>query len=151
MATTRAFETGSARLLGDNLVRRLLERGFAVRALSMNTAAFVAVLQDVDVQNHCLSKMRSDAAVFAVLARHSDLYVSIVLTEWMFGPRDAGPTAAGQTMLDFMHRKLPGIVSGSFSVVDARDVARAMIAAAAHGRRRERYLAAGRRMTPCSS
>ncbi len=248
MATTRVFVTGSTGLLGNNLVRQLLERGFAVRALARsrakadqqfatvprgtaagqleivegdlaNVTAFAPALGDVEVLYHTAayfrdsyaggshkagleainvdgttmlfeaayaagirraihtssiavlngpvgtlvneqmlrhevdaddyyrSKMLSDAAVFAVLARHSDLHISFVLPGWMFGPGDAGPTAAGQTMLDFMHRKLPGIVPGSFSVVDARDVASAMIAAAAHGRRGERYLAAGRHMT----
>jgi nucleoside-diphosphate-sugar epimerase len=43
--------------------------------------------------------------------------------------------------------KLPGLIPGSFSVVDARDVAWALIAAAKQGRRGERYLAAGRHMT----
>jgi dihydroflavonol-4-reductase len=38
-------------------------------------------------------------------------------------------------------------VPGSFSVVDARDVANAQIAAAEQGLRGERYLAAGRHMT----
>ena len=103
--------------------------------------------RESDADDYYRSKMLSDAAVFALLARYPDLHVSFVLPGWMFGPGDAGPTSSGQTMLDFIRRKLPGIVPGSFSVVDARDVARAMIAAAAHGRRGERYLAAGKHMT----
>ncbi len=41
----------------------------------------------------------------------------------------------------------PDLILVSFSVVDARDVALAQIAAARHGRRGECYLAAGRHMT----
>ena len=62
------------------------------------------------------------------------------------GPGDIGPTSAGQLVNDVARGKLPGLVPGSFSVVDARDVALAQIAAAERGRRGERYLAAGRHM-----
>lgn len=134
MATTRVFVTGSTGLLGNSLVRQLLERGFAVRALFCsrakaeqqfaaaprgtatgqleivegdlaNVAAFAPALCDVDVLYHAAayfrdsyaggshtggleainyrrSKMLSDAAVCAVLARHSDLHVSFVLPGW---------------------------------------------------------------------
>ena len=64
----------------------------------------------------------------------------------MWGPGDIGPTSAGQLVNDVARGKLPGLVPGSFSVVDARDVALAQIAAAERGRRGERYLAAGRHM-----
>ena len=47
-------------------------------------------------------------------------------------------------ILDFVNRKLPGIPPPTFPLVDARDVAEAMWLAALHGRRGERYLAAGR-------
>jgi nucleoside-diphosphate-sugar epimerase len=65
----------------------------------------------------------------------------------MHGPGDSGPTSAGQTVLDFLKRKMPGIPPGSFSVVDVRDVAEAAIRAAENGKRGERYLAAGRTVT----
>ena len=71
----------------------------------------------------------------------------MVLPGWMHGPGDIGPTSAGQTVLDVALERLPGVPPGSFSVVDARDVARAMILANRQGRRGERYLAAGRHMT----
>ncbi len=62
----------------------------------------------------------------------------------MHGPGDIGPTSAGQFVLDYMRNKLPGIVRAAFSLVDVRDVAETMIAAAERGKRGERYLAAGR-------
>jgi dihydroflavonol-4-reductase len=68
----------------------------------------------------------------------------MVLPGQMLGPGDLGPTPTGKLVLDFLAAKLPGVVSTTFSVVDARDVASAMIAAADGGRRGERYLVAGR-------
>ena len=62
----------------------------------------------------------------------------------MWGPGDLGPTSAGQLALDIMNGKLPAIVPGTFSVVDARDVAAALIMVTFKGKPGERYLAAGR-------
>lgn len=59
----------------------------------------------------------------------------------------AGTAAAGAFALDHLNRRLPGIPPATFSIVDARDVAEIMLAAAVSGRRGERYLAAGRHMT----
>jgi len=93
------------------------------------------------------SKILSDRALLDFLEAHPDFWAAMVLPGWMHGPGDAGPTQAGQTVLDVALRRLPGVPPGSFSVVDARDVARAMILANRQGRRGERYLAAGRHMT----
>jgi dihydroflavonol-4-reductase len=92
------------------------------------------------------SKVMSDAEVFAFLDTHPDFFATFVLPGWMHGPGDVGPTQAGQIVMDFVREKLPGVVPATFSFVDARDVALAQIAAAEHGRRGERYLAAGRHM-----
>lgn len=93
------------------------------------------------------SKVLSDHEVIASLDRHPDFHAVFVLPGWMHGPGDVGPTQAGQTVMDFVNRKLPGIVPATFAFVDARDVAQAQITAAERGRRGERYLAAGRHMT----
>lgn len=90
------------------------------------------------------SKILADAEVDAALARHPDLTASLILPGFMNGPGDAGPTSAGQLVLDFLRGKLPGALNIAFSYVDARDVAEAQIAAAERGRRGERYLVAGR-------
>lgn len=100
-----------------------------------------------DADDYYKSKILSDEVGFEMMRAHPDLDVMFVLPGWMHGPGDAGPTSAGQVTLDYLSRKLPGIAPGSFSVVDARDVAGASIAAAERGRRGERYLAAGRHMT----
>lgn len=65
-----------------------------------------------------------------------------ILPGWMFGPGDEGPTAAGQMVLDVLERKLPAIPDGGNCMVDARDVAAAMIAAASHPHG-ARFLVAG--------
>lgn len=100
-----------------------------------------------DADDYYRSKILADRAVLAFLDAHPDFWAAMVLPGWMHGPGDGGPTSAGQTVIDVALARLPGVPPGSFSVVDARDVAQAMILAAAKGRRGERYLAAGRHMT----
>jgi nucleoside-diphosphate-sugar epimerase len=100
-----------------------------------------------DADDYYRSKILADEVVLAFLQSHPDMNGSLVLPGWMWGPADLGPTSSGQLANDVMNGKLPGLVPGSFSVVDARDVALAMILAAERGKRAERYLAAGRHMT----
>jgi nucleoside-diphosphate-sugar epimerase len=101
---------------------------------------------EANADDYYRSKIVSERVVTDFLADKPDMWAAIVLPGWMHGPGDVGPTSAGVTVLDFVRGKLPGVPPGSFSVVDARDVARVQIAAATKGRRGERYLAAGRHM-----
>jgi dihydroflavonol-4-reductase len=100
-----------------------------------------------EADDYYRSKILADRKVAAFLATHADMWACMVLPGWMVGPGDAGPTSSGQLILDFLHRKLPGIPPATFSAVDARDVAEAMWLAAQKGGRGERYLAAGRHMS----
>lgn len=100
-----------------------------------------------DADDYYRSKILSDQVVLSFLDEHPDFWATLVLPGWMHGPGDIGPTSAGQTFLDVANGRLPGIPPGSFSIVDARDVAKAMILAREKGRRGERYLAAGQHMT----
>lgn len=93
------------------------------------------------------SKILSDQEVMRFSRQHPDTRVVMVLPGWMFGPGDMGPTSAGQLVLDFAARKLPGRIPGTFSVVDARDVAQIQVTALRKGQSGHRYLAAGRHMT----
>jgi len=102
---------------------------------------------EADADDYYLSKIRADREVLSFLSAHPDFHAAMVLPGWMHGPGDAGPTSAGQVVQDFVLGRLAGGVAGAVSVVDARDVAAAQIAAAEQGRRGERYLAAGRHMT----
>ncbi|MFY0576724.1 NAD-dependent epimerase/dehydratase family protein [Cystobacter fuscus] len=85
------------------------------------------------------SKILADREVDAALERHPDLHASLVLPGFMNGPGDAGPTTAGQLVLDFLHGRLPGVINTRFAYVDARDVAATLVAAAEKGPRGERY------------
>ncbi|THU05129.1 SDR family oxidoreductase [Lampropedia puyangensis] len=100
-----------------------------------------------DADDYYRSKILADQTVLDCMEAHPDLFANFVLPGWMWGPADIGPTSSGQLLLDVAKGKLPGLVPGSFSIVDARDVAQAQIAAAITGRRGERYLAAGQHMT----
>lgn len=103
--------------------------------------------REEDADDYYRSKIQADAAVDRFLAAHPDFWAAFVLPGWMHGPGDIGPTSAGQFVLDYLHKRLPGVVPGNFSIVDARDVARAQLLVLDQGRRGERYLAAGRNMT----
>ncbi len=89
------------------------------------------------------SKVNGDAKIRAFAGEHGMKIVEI-LPSWMWGPGDAAPTASGQMALDFLAGKIPGILDGGSSMVDARDVAAAMIAAVERGRHGERYIVGGR-------
>ncbi|SFW16734.1 MULTISPECIES: SDR family oxidoreductase [Pseudomonas] len=99
-----------------------------------------------EADDYYLSKILSEQKVQQFLSQHPDMFIAMVLPGWMFGPGDIGPTSSGQFLLDFVGQKLPGVLPGSFSVVDARDVAEHQIAAITCGRSGERYLAAGTHM-----
>ena len=103
--------------------------------------------READADDYYRSKILADRKVRAFLDGHPGMFVATVLPGWMFGPGDVGPTSSGQVVMDFARRKLPGRIPGSFSVVDARDVAEHQVAALERGRSGERYLAAGRHMT----
>ncbi|WP_336694431.1 SDR family oxidoreductase [Delftia acidovorans] len=102
--------------------------------------------QPSDADDYYRSKILADEEVRRFVRAHPQMHASFVLPGWMWGPGDMGPTSAGQLVNDVARGRLPGLVPGSFSVVDARDVALAHIAAAERGRQGERYLAAGRHM-----
>ncbi|WP_432734335.1 SDR family oxidoreductase [Ralstonia solanacearum] len=122
-------------------------------SIAVLTGARGAVLDETNerdpagADDYYRSKILADRQIRHFLDSHPDMQAVFVLPGWMWGPGDIGPTSAGQVALDTVLGKLPGLVPGSFSVVDARDVARTQIAAAERGRRGERYLAAGRHMT----
>jgi dihydroflavonol-4-reductase len=89
------------------------------------------------------SKIQAEQKVLEWL-KSNETPVVLILPGWMFGPFDLAPTASGQLVLDYLAKKIPGIVPGGACVVDARDVALAMIQGALKGRSGERYIVAGR-------
>ena len=88
------------------------------------------------------SKIDSELAIKRFLKERS-LPVTMILPSWMWGPGDWAPTSAGKLILDFLQRKLPGVVDGGSSIVDVRDVAAATVNAAERGKSGERYIVGG--------
>ncbi|MFN2425956.1 MAG: NAD-dependent epimerase/dehydratase family protein [Candidatus Binatia bacterium] len=84
------------------------------------------------------SKIKGDAAIAAWVSR-SGISIVEMMPGWIWGPWDAAPTAAGKIVGEFTDGKIPANIGGGTCVVDARDVAGAMIAAASRAvlRRRE--------------
>jgi dihydroflavonol-4-reductase len=92
------------------------------------------------------SKVLAEQAIFDWQKTHK-LHIVHILPGWIFGPSDSAPTASGQVVLDFLAGKLPAILPGANTIVDARDVAEAMLSAVERGRDGERYLVAGNHHT----
>jgi dihydroflavonol-4-reductase len=89
------------------------------------------------------SKISAELAIGRFLKERS-LSVPMILPGWMWGPSDWAPTASGQLVLDFLGRKLPGVVDGGACIADARDVARTALTAVDRGHSGERYIVGGR-------
>lgn len=65
----------------------------------------------------------------------------------VLGPNDFRPSHMGEVFLELYHRRLPGLVAGSFDWVDVRDVVAGALAAAERAPRGGRYLLGGHRAT----
>lgn len=74
------------------------------------------------------SKAEGAERVHAAAEGLSGMRLTEVLPGWMWGPGDAGPTAAGQLALDLLAGRIPALPRGAINLVDARDVAAAMVA-----------------------
>src|SRR5262245_18041659 len=92
------------------------------------------------------SKLLAEQAIAEFLQIHR-LPVMLVLPSALVGPQDPGPSATGQAILQILQQKLPIIPPGGLSMVDARDVATAMIRAAERGRSGERYIVSSEYVT----
>jgi len=73
--------------------------------------------------------------------------VVIVNPSFPVGPGDIKPTPTGQTILDFLNRKMPAYVETGMNVVDVEDVALGHLLAAEKGRVGERYILGGENLT----
>jgi dihydroflavonol-4-reductase len=92
---------------------------------------------------YSITKHRAEELVRGVLDR---LDAVIVNPGYMIGPRDARPSS-GKLLVEVARRRIPGWTPGYNNFVDARDVARGMIAAWQRGRRGERYILLGHELT----
>ncbi len=82
----------------------------------------------------------------AARAQTAPVDAVVVNPGYMFGPRDARPSS-GKLLLDIARRKVPGHTPGTNTFVDARDVARGMIAAWRQGKTGERYILGGHELS----
>ena len=85
------------------------------------------------------SKLLAEQAIADFLKAHR-LPVMLILPSALVSPQDLGPSATGQAIIQILQRKFPVIPPGGVSMVDARDVATAMINAVEQGRSGERYI-----------
>lgn len=76
-----------------------------------------------------------------------EIPIVIVNPSFPVGPRDAKPTPTGQTILDFLNRKMPAYIETGMNVVDVEDVALGHWLAAEKGRVGERYILGGENVT----
>lgn len=67
----------------------------------------------------------------------------IVNPTGVIGPHDYKPSLMGEGIQDLCLARMPGLVRGGYDWVDARDVAKAAMAAEVSGRKGERYLLSG--------
>ncbi|MEM6254983.1 MAG: NAD-dependent epimerase/dehydratase family protein [Cyanobacteria bacterium P01_D01_bin.156] len=88
------------------------------------------------------SKLMAEEAISNFIKTHN-LPVVLILPAGMLGPNDAAPTEMGRFVLNFLKGKAPLVPSGGFPIVDARDVAMAMVSAVYSGQPNERYLVTG--------
>jgi len=75
------------------------------------------------------------------------LPVVIVNPSFPVGPYDVKPTPTGQTIVDFLRRKMPAYLDTGMNIVDVRDVAEGHWLAAERGLRGERYILGGENVT----
>jgi dihydroflavonol-4-reductase len=88
------------------------------------------------------TKVLAEQEIYRFLST-SQMDVVMILPGWMMGPFDAAPTSGGQLVLDLLACKLPGIIDGGSSLVDARDVAKTMVSAVERAKCGERYIVTG--------
>jgi dihydroflavonol-4-reductase len=87
------------------------------------------------------SKALAEGEVMAGV--EAGLDATIVAPTAVLGPHDYRPSAMGRSLADFFRGRFRLLVDGGFDWIDARDVARAAVAAAVQGRCGRRYLVAG--------
>jgi len=93
-----------------------------------------------------LTKAAAERVVLDAVTKGLD--ATILNPTAVLGPFDFQPSAMGEVLRSLALGKMPALVSGGFcDFVDARDVAKAALAAETKGRRGERYLLSGARLS----
>lgn len=90
------------------------------------------------------SKIEAEKKVKAFIKDHPDARVITILPAIMMGPYDHAPTRMGAFVKNFLNNKLPMILPVNMVIVDARDVAEAIVSAIQKGNGGERYIVGGK-------
>lgn len=96
--------------------------------------------------NHVCDYHRSKAFAEKLvdeMVRQRGLDAVVINPGTLTGPHDYEPSMLGKSLIDLYRGRLPALLAVTTDCADARDVADAAIAAAAHGRCGERYLLTG--------
>lgn len=143
----RAFVTGATGLLGANLIRLLRWEGHSVSALVPSGAEISGFdpgvrvvrgslehptgwLKELDNAGVLFHAEPPTPGVSVVEADEDDWPVSHFTTGAMLGPGDLTGSALGRWMSEFLRNGTIGPAIGGTCIVDARDVALAMMTAA---------------------
>lgn len=139
-AATVAFECGGGRFVHCSSVHSFdLERC----GPSLDESGLPTTHPDAPAYDR--SKRAGEEAVRLVVQKGLDAVV--VNPTGIIGPDDRGPSRMGETVLQFMTRKIPVGITGQFDFVDVRDVVEGLIAAGDRGRTGENYLLSGSRLS----
>ncbi len=91
------------------------------------------------------SKVDAEKEIFRFMDSHPNLRIVLILPSVMLGPGDSGPTPTGNMVKKFLEGEIKFILPGSLCIVDARDVALAVIESIEKGESGERYVIGGRK------
>lgn len=139
-AATVAFECGGGRFVHCSSVHSFdLERC----GPSLDESGLPTTHPDAPAYDR--SKRAGEEAVRLVVQK--GLGAVVVNPTGIIGPDDRGPSRMGETVLQFMTRKIPVGITGQFDFVDVRDVVEGLIAAGDRGRTGENYLLSGSRLS----
>lgn len=128
-----------------------LERGLRLVHCSSHSAlAYEPLDRPLDETRELYARGRSDYSRSKAAAERlvqelvrQGLDAVICLPGNMVGPEDYEPSIFARALLDLYHGRIPVMMEVITDYVDARDVAAGFVAAAARGRRGERYLLTG--------
>jgi dihydroflavonol-4-reductase len=138
-----ALATGVRRLVQFSSVQALVPPGGG-EALHEG-CALVAPGSDA-CGSYDVTKAAAERVVLAAVGRGLD--ATILNPTAVLGPFDFQPSPMGEVLRSLGRGKMPALVSGGHcDFVDARDVVLAALAAEHRGRRGERYLLAGQRLS----
>ncbi len=94
---------------------------------------------------YSLSKAEGENAILNAVAEGLDAV--ILNPSAILGPHDYALSPMGETVRDLAEGRFPALIDGFYNYVDVRDVSEAALAAEARGRKGERYLVGGHRLS----